>query len=104
MHTSLHSSGLIPSEFLHPFLVRQLPFQTLVGFGNGLKIQSHRRNVWGATSDESWNAMRVENTNKKGETAPFCVLEPALSKTACCFKITKTRDLAVLANKMHQLQ
>jgi hypothetical protein len=44
------------------------------------------------------------NYNQEMGNSPFCVLEPTLSKITSCFKILKTRDLPLLANKVHQLQ
>jgi hypothetical protein len=33
---------------------------------------------------------------------PFCVLEPTLRKEGFCSKVRKTRNLHLLANKMHE--
>lgn len=46
----------------------------------------------------------VESTNQKGETFPFCVLEPIVGKAIYGLKVRKTRDLPLLANKMHERQ
>ena len=53
---------------------------------------------------ESNRASLVNITIKTREIVPFCVLEPPLSKTAFCLKIPKTRDLRLLANKVHKRQ
>src|SRR5258708_30044395 len=41
---------------------------------------------------------------REREIVPFCVLEPILRKAVSCFKVPKTRDLRLLANKMHTPQ
>ena len=46
----------------------------------------------------------VESTNKKAESAPFCVLEPMPDKTAHFLKLATTRDLPLLANKLQERQ
>jgi hypothetical protein len=99
--TSLSRGGLIPLGILVPRLEGHLSFQTCVEFGNGLKIQSHRTVVRG-TGDKTWNAKRVESTNKKGKIVIFCVLEPMLSAAANRLKIPKTRHLPALATKVQR--
>jgi hypothetical protein len=44
----------------------------------------------------------VESTSKKTETVPFCVLGPKIREEVSRFKVPKTRDLRLLANKMHE--
>jgi hypothetical protein len=58
--------------------------------------------VCGTTGDKTWNAKRVESTNKKGKIVIFCVLEPMLGEAANSLKTRKTRDLPALATKVQR--
>src|SRR6267143_849531 len=57
--------------------------------------------------DAAWQSNRscfVNITIGKGEAVPFGVLEPTLRKAASSFKAPKTRNLSLLANKVHKRQ
>jgi len=46
----------------------------------------------------------VNFTSEKREIEPFCILSPALRKPVSSFKVRKTQDLSLLANKVHHRQ
>src|SRR5260370_25716438 len=66
------SSGLMPFGLLVPGWEGQLPLQTRLGFGNGLKIQSHRTVALGNRG----SYLQCESCRKykrEMERVPFCV-------------------------------
>ena len=74
--------------------------RTAILFGQARSAQCKQREAM----TESNRASLVNITTEKREIVPFCVLEPPLGKRAFCLKIPKTRDLPLLANKVHKRQ
>jgi hypothetical protein len=87
-----------PSDCLVPLLEGQPPFQTPVGFANGLKIQSHRTVLWGnRRSDLECEACR-KYKQERGNS-PFLRTRTYAPKSSFLFQSAQNSPLTFVGEQ-----